>query len=466
MDTLRAAIAQGGILVPGDDGYEDSIKRWSSAAEKRAAVIVKPTNAEEVSAAIKFAVTNKIPLTASGGRHSSSGASSSEGMVIDLSKMRSVSVDQDAMTVSFDGGCLWEDIEKILDPLGLATVGGVVNHTGVGGLVLGGGHGYLSPKHGLSIDNLISAQVVTADGSVLEASEGENQDLFWAIRGAGAQFGIVTRFTMSVHKQGQVWSGLFAYTADKLPDLVAAANDFHDRDNRDGHCMTIAIGYGPDGSSHLLMVNPFYDGPEEDGRKFFSKLLEAGPVVEKTKMMSVGEVTQLLNPLLYHGIRRLMGSANIVMPIDAAALQQTADKFWAFCDANPDAAGRSALAIELFPMHKVCEVGQDATAYSNRGNYYDVITLFGWTDPALDGEMRSFNRAMLAHTRDNMGYKYDQSKGGGGAAPVGRYINLEADPVKPEDAYGANLDRLRELKNRYDPGNVFHKWHGVNLEVE
>ncbi|KFH44380.1 6-hydroxy-D-nicotine oxidase-like protein [Hapsidospora chrysogenum ATCC 11550] len=461
---LRAAITIGSVLTPGDDGYEDSLKRWSATAEKRAAVVVKAANAEEVAAAIKFAVANKLPLTARGGGHSSSGTSSSEGMVVDLSNMRAVSVDQDAMTASFGGGCVFADLDRVLDPLGLAIVGGVVNHTGVGGLILGGGHGYLTPKHGLTIDNLLSVQIVTADGSILEASEKENEDLFWAVRGAGVQFGVVTRFTSRIHKQGEVWSGALVFTPDKLPDLVAAVNDFHNKDNRDGHCLTMGIGYGPDGTSRVLTVSPFYQGPVDDARKFFSKILDIGPIIDMTTMMTVGQVNQLLNPLAYHGIRRLMGSGNAVMPLDAATLQSTADKFWSFCDARPGVGAQSAVAVEFFPTHKILEVPHDATAYSNRGDYYDVVTMFGWTDEARDGELRAFNRELVAHIRDTLGYKYNAREGGD--APVGRYINLETDPVKPEDAYGANLKRLRVVKRKFDPENVFHKWHGVNVEVE
>ena len=376
-------------------------------------------------------------------------------MVIDLSKMRAVHVNTANMTIAFEGGCLWEDVDTALERLGLATVGGVVNHTGVGGLTLGGGHGWLSPLHGLTIDNLISAQVVLADGSVVEASEEKNADLFWALRGAGAQFGVVTRFVSRVHKQDKVWSGTLAYTEDKLPDIVAVANDYYDRYTKgEGHCFAIGIGYGPDGQTHGVSAIPCFHGPEKEARKYFSKLLDIEAVKDNTKMMSTAQMNTLLNPVFEHGIRRLMGSSNITMPINLSTLQETANLLWSFCDAHPG-MGTSVLAIEFFPTDKIREVPLDATAYANRGEYFDAMTAFGWNDASLDQEIRRFNRKLCDQIRATNGYRVEDG------GPVGKYINVEADKIDPKEAYGMNLERLRELKWRYDPRNVFNKWHGI-----
>lgn len=374
-------------------------------------------------------------------------------MVIHLDKMRDVQVGEGNMTVSFGGGCLWKDVDGALERYGLATVGGVVNHTGVGGLVLGGGHGWLAALHGLTIDNLISVEVVLADGSIVQASETQNSDLFWALRGAGAQFGIATRFVSRAHKQGKVWSGAIGLHPDKLEQLVQVANEFHDRDNRNGHCLAISMGYAPDGVTRSVSAIPLFQGSEEDGKKYFSSLLALEPHVNTTGMIPISQVNALMNDTVDHGIRRLMGSANVVMPMDAADMKRLAEMFWAFCDARPG-LGTSAVVVELFPTHKIRAVALDATAFANRGNYYGVITSFGWTDAALDGEIRTFNRALSDEFRKCAGN--DGSEEGG---PVGRYVNIESDEVAPRDAYGGNLGRLQELKQRYDPENVFHKWH-------
>ncbi|UZP35479.1 hypothetical protein NXS19_003295 [Fusarium pseudograminearum] len=409
--------------------------------------------------AVKFAVLNQIPTTVCGGGHSSSGASSSEGMVIDLRKMRKVKVDTEAMAVEFEGGCLWEDVDNALERHGLATVGGVVNHTGAGGLTLGGGHGYLTPRHGLTIDNLLEAEVVLADGTIVEASEDKDPNLFWAIRGAGAQFGVVTRFLSRAHQQVKVWSGTLAYSPDKLPDLLRFANELHERPNTEGHCLALGIGFGPNGTTRIVSAIPLFHGPESDAKHYFAGLLQLESVVDNTEMMTTAKTNTLLNMVMDHGIRRLTGSGNVVMPLDIEPMLQTAQTFWEFCEVH-GGMGKSVIAIEFFPTDKIRESAQDATAYANRGDYYDVLTLFGWEDPDHDGEVRKFNRSICRQVRETNGYQ----AGAGGRwskGPVGVYINVEAGGISPNDAWGANLPRLRALKKKYDPQNVFNKWHSI-----
>jgi FAD/FMN-containing dehydrogenase len=363
------------------------------------------------------------------------------------------------MTVEFEGGCLWEDVDAALEQHGLATVGGVVNHTGVGGLTLGGGHGYLTARHGLTIDNLLEAEVVLADGTIVEASEDKDAQLFWAIRGAGAQFGVVTRFVSRAHQQVKVWSGTLAYSTDKLPDLLRFANELYERTNTEGHCLALGIGFGPDGTTRVVSAIPLFHGPEPDARRYFSGLLQLNPIADSTEMMTTAKTNTLLNPIMDHGIRRLTGSGNIVMPLDIDPMLQTAEMFWEFCGRHVG-MGKSVMAIEFFPTDKIREVAQEATAYANRGDYYDVLTLFGWENPGHDSEVREFNRSICKRVRETNGYQ----AGTGGhwsKGPVGVYINVEAESISPKDAWGANLPRLRELKKRYDPQNVFNKWHSI-----
>ena len=191
-EALREQIKSGIVLTPDDgDLYERSLLRWSHAAIRRAALVVQPTSALEVSISVKYATENDISLVVMGGGHSTSGASSSDGgMVIDLRRINSVQVDPTGQSVTFGGGCKWKEVDEACSQHGLATVGGTVNDTGVGGLTLGGGYGWLSSKYGLTIDNLLEVEVVLADGSVNTASEQENADLFWALRGAGQNFGV------------------------------------------------------------------------------------------------------------------------------------------------------------------------------------------------------------------------------------------------------------------------------------
>ncbi|KAI4159782.1 MAG: hypothetical protein LQ342_006293 [Letrouitia transgressa] len=206
---LQASLKTSKLLTPGSEGYATKIKRWADTAEKEAAAILLANSTADISSTLLFAQEHNIDFAICGGGHSTSGSSSSEGgIVIDLSLMRQVTVDPSVMTITAQGGCLWVDVDEAAGKYGLATVGGTVNHTGIGGLTLGGGYGWLSGYHGLAIDNLLSVRMVLADGSLVTASDAENPDLFWAVRGAGQSFGVTVEFTYRAHEQKDpVWAG-------------------------------------------------------------------------------------------------------------------------------------------------------------------------------------------------------------------------------------------------------------------
>lgn len=227
-DDLRQALPDAEVYVPGNPGYDESLKRWSASCIKPAAVVVRPTSASEVSVALRYAIDHSVlPLAICGGGHSTSGDSSSDGgMVIDLFRMRSTVVDPHRQSITFGGGCTWEDVNGALWEHGLGTVSGVVADTGVGGLILGGGYGYLTGRRGLALDCLLECEVVLANGEVVTANKNENADLFWALRGAGPNFGIVTSFTSQAFPQGDCWAGFLAYPPEKLGELIEFGNLF------------------------------------------------------------------------------------------------------------------------------------------------------------------------------------------------------------------------------------------------
>ncbi|KND87791.1 FAD-linked oxidoreductase [Tolypocladium ophioglossoides CBS 100239] len=471
-DQLRQQITAGDVLLPGDEGYKESLKRWSDSAERPAgrrmgadyerlqAVVVRVTSPEEVSTAVRFATAHKISLTARGGGHSTSGASSCDGgMVIDLARMRDVSVDPAARIVTYEGGCVFADVDSALAAHGLATVGGLYNQTGVGGLVLGGGLGFLTARHGLAIDNLISVDMVLADGSIVEVSETQKPDLFWAVRGAGAQLGIVTRFTSQAHPQGDVWGGPLMFSLDKLPELVAFANEFHNRTVAD-HNLIIAFGYAPEEyTTPVVIVGVFYNGPAVEGEQYFAPLLALGPIANMTGMMPYAATNTLFNPRFDGPGRRLMGSCSVLMPLNAEFIAEAGRRFLDFIISHSGMA-KSVLVFEFFPTAAIRATPHDATVFASRGEHYLAVMALMYDGANHDAEVRNFKRHLSNYIMTTCGYHGKRASGD----PAPFYVNLEHESLKPEDAFGNHVERLRELKHTYDPENVFHKWHGVMVE--
>ncbi|KAH7028115.1 uncharacterized protein B0I36DRAFT_246817 [Microdochium trichocladiopsis] len=451
-------VPKGIVLTPDSDGYEASLQRWSQTCVKRAAVVVKPTNANEVSAAVTFATSHKLPFAVKGGGHATSGVSACEdGMAIDLDLLRGVSVDPETKLVSIGGGCRWTDVNEELWKHGLATVGGTVADTGVGGLILGGGMGFLTPQYGLCTDLLVEAEVVTADGKIRVVSDKdgvseEDKDLFWALRGAGQNFGVVTRFTTQAFPQGHVYSGSVVVGLDQLDAVVDFSNVMIERQD-ERSTLVFAVTHLPHGEELVagVLCIVFYNGSEEEGRRFFAPLL-AVATVDMTKEMPWPETNVQLGQVGEESKwRRLQGGSTFVPPLQADTVRKAVvDEFLPFAASQPGMKNPITMILyEILPNKKVRSVPHTATAFAARDNIYHISTLFQWEDPALDMTVRHFNRKMIRMLRELGGIKDG----------VTQYNNYDtAGPISPEHVFGVNLERLRAIKARLDPDNVFFKW--------
>ncbi|KAL6151026.1 hypothetical protein ACJQWK_10506 [Exserohilum turcicum] len=412
------------------------------------------TSADDVSATLAQIRKHNISFTVRGGGHSTSGAASIEdGIVIDLSKMRKVTVDTQAKTVTAEGGTIWEDVDVEAAKYGLATVGGTVNHTGVGGLTLGGGYGYLTGKYGLTIDNLLSVQIVLASGEQVIASSTSNEDLFWAVCGAGQNFGVVTAFTFQAYDQkNQVFAGPLVFLPDKIPQIVEFANKFH-KVNDGNQAMLMAFSAPPPANVPVVLCQLFYNGPEDEATAFFSDLYELGPIANMAAMIPYEKLNSLLNQGAGFDGRKQFGGGAFKLPLDPSLVVQIHAEFNAFV-ASHERMNGSMMLFEIIPYKKVIEVPNAKTSFANRGDYYNVATMFKWFNPAIDSEIRTFSRSLLKKTSETVASR-STDRG------VGQYGNYATADVEANEIFGANVKRLEELKHKYDPDNLFR--HGNRL---
>ncbi|KAM0305231.1 hypothetical protein HYE67_008855 [Fusarium culmorum] len=468
--SLRDQLVQGKLLLPGDEGYDQSLERWSRTCVKPAAAVAQPGTAEEVSAVVKFATSNGIKFNVKGGGHSSSQTSSSpspEGMVLDLSLMRDVSVDADAQTITYAGGCLWKDVDDALWAKGLATVGGTVSHTGVGGLTLHGGYGVLSGLHGLAIDNMIACQVVLADGSIVTASASENPDLFWALRGAGSSFGVVTQFTSKAHPQGDIWGGMVLFSPDKLPAIIDFTNTWG-ATNDGRQILLVAFGHAPPGPDPnaprppvvVVRMAQVGDNPSEEGPKYFAPILEMEALMQEIGPMPYPVINQVADGQMMHGSRYLLGGSNFTLPMKLSTAEAIRNRFHEFTERTPDAT-ESVVLIECIPNQKIREIPVESTAFNSRGRYFIMGVMYKYEDESLDTEIRQFNRTFQTEVR-KLGYN-DETLADG----IGNYLNYaNTGNISAEEAFGSHSKRLVTLKKKYDPENVFDKLWKLVGKVE
>lgn len=462
---LESYLKDSKVLTPSSDEYGARIKRWSDSSEKRAGAIVLATTAADISATVLFAQAWSIDLVVCGGGHSSSGASStSGGLVIDLCQMRAVSVDPVSKTIRAQGGCLWADVDVAAYEHGLATVGGTVNHTGIGGLTLGGGYGWLSGEYGLVIDNLLAVQMVLADGSIVTASESENSDLFWAVRGAGQSFGVAVEFTYRAHPQSStVWAGQLVFLPNNLEALAAAANQLIASSQRN---MGLILGFAcpPPAFQPVPVAVVYFNGPASAAEEFFAPLLALNPIVNTTASMPYAQLNGALNAMAVHGGRKINKGSTFATPLRPEFFQSVFEDYARLLkQPHPVMA---IILFEFLPTDKICAVPHAATAFANRGQYQNVLVSPKWTDPAFDEVSTAWAKEIALKFDAEM----ERGKREGdikmeveGVGQYGNYDDLH-QRERGRVIFGPNYDRVLKLKNTYDPNNVFNKAH-VQVET-
>jgi FAD/FMN-containing dehydrogenase len=448
---LRGSI-RGQVMTPDDDGYAEACQVWNGVHhDRRPAVVVRCAGAADVIAAVGFGRSHGLPIAVRGGGHSVAGFSTcDDGIVIDLSPMSSVHVDPVSRRATVDGGAIWADVDHETQAHGLATTGGLVSSTGVAGFTLGGGIGWTMRKFGLACDNLVAADVVTAEGRLVHASETENADLLWGLRGGGGNFGIVTRFEFALHPLGSViYAGPVFYPAEDAFDLLRAFREWSG-DAPDEITALINLTSAPPlpvipeewhGEKVIALVAAS-TGPAEEGPALVSALTDmATPIADLLGPMPYSVLQTLLDPLWPKGINAYFKATNLARLDD-----QLIDRL---CKAHQAAPGPQC-EIHVQQMGgAVGRVPEGATAFVERSMPFVLNAVTGWQDPAHGPAHTAWARAVV---------------GAASEASTGRaYVNFLGDGGDARASYGQDTYwRLAALKDKYDPTNVFR----LNQNVE
>ncbi len=435
---------RGRVMGPDSPGYEEARRLYNGMIDKRPRLIAECADVADVIAALDFGREQSLDTAVRGGGHNGPGLALVDGgLVIDLSQMKGIRVDPESQTVRVEPGCRWADVDHATHAFGLATVSGIIANTGVPGLTLGGGHGYLTRKYGLTVDNLVSADVVLASGELVQATEENNPELFWALRGGGGNFGVVTSFEFRLHPVSMVTGGPLFWPIDQLETTLRWYRDWLPAAPRDlsAFYLIAEVPTAPPFPENLrgrkvcgLMF--CHTGSEEDAMAAVQQAREvAAPVFEHVAPLPYPALQSLMDPLYPSGLQWYWkGDFVRSIPDDAVAAHVRFGKV-------PTAHS----TMHLYPIDgAVHDKGAGETAWAHRDANWSMVIAGVDPDPAKAGEIRDWARSYWAALHPHSV----------GAA----YVNfmMEEGEERVRATYGGNLDRLRRVKAEYDPGNFFH----------
>jgi len=443
---------RGEVVTADDEGYDEARAVHNGMIDRRPAAVVRVANAGDVMLAVRHARENDLLLSIRGGGHSAPGFGTNDGgLVIDFSARRGVRVDPAAGTARAEAGATWGDFNAATHAFGLATTGGIISTTGIAGLTLGGGIGYLTRGFGLTLDNLVSADVVTADGRFLVASEQENADLFWALRGGGGNFGVCTSFEYRLHPVSDVYWGPMFYELEEAENVLRFYREFiKDAPEQMGAFPAFQIApplpFIPEDRHGDLFVAivACWAGPPEEGERRFEPFHDVAEVkAEHVGRVPYPAINAAFDGLFPKGIRQYW-KGNFVKSL-------TDDAIAAHVEHGAKAPTVSS-TMHLYPIDGACHrVGAQETAFGHRDADFSMVVVSAWEDPAQDEAntqwVRDYSAAIAPHSEP------------------GGYINFMAsdDDDRVEANYGDTYDRLVEAKRAYDPGNLFRTNQNISL---
>jgi FAD/FMN-containing dehydrogenase len=443
IDQLRERVS-GTVITPADDGYDDARTVYNAMIDKRPAVVVGAQGSDDVVAAVDFARESGLPVAIRGGGHSVPGFGTiDDGVVVDLSGMRAVSVDPGKRTARSQGGATWGDFNAATHEHSLATTGGIISTTGVAGLTFGGGIGYLTRGLGLACDNLIGAEIVTADGRIVHTSADENADLLWALKGGSGNFGVATALDFQLNPLADIYGGPMFFELEHAGDILRWYRDFiADAPEQFGGFPAFQIApplpFMPEDrhGDPLVMFVACWAGPLDEGEAIVNKIKDVAPVVaEHVGPMPYPALNSAFDGLLPAGLQHYW-KANFVREL-------TDDAIAAHLEHGPKVPVVNS-TMHIYPINGAAQrFGPDDAAFGHRDANFAPVIAGMWPDPAQ-------NEANIAWVKDYYAATAPHSEEGG-------YVNFAAsdDQDRVRANYGVNYDKLVSVKRQYDPDNLF-----------